>query len=91
MAERDAFLEAAAVMTAWTMQQDSTDFASGIAAEHLVGPDDGAGFVGGMLGLCGRLLLRAAVAEGESGQATPDEMRAVLRDIVERHIGPPPD
>lgn len=38
-----------------------------------------------MISLCGHTLLRAALAEGESGQATDAEMLAVLQDIARRN------
>jgi hypothetical protein len=48
--------------------------------------DGGAAFLTGLLSLAGRLLLRAAKAEGVSGDATQEEMRAVLQDIARRTL-----
>jgi hypothetical protein len=74
-------------MTAWTLQPDSTEFAASRVAEYLAEPDGGLAFVTGLLSLAGRLLVRSARAEGESGNATPEEMRAVLQDIARRALG----
>jgi hypothetical protein len=76
------------VMTAWTFEQDRTDFAGSRVTEYLGEPDGGFEFLMGLLSLSGWLLLRAAKAEGESGNATPEEMRAVLQDIARRTLRP---
>jgi hypothetical protein len=86
--KNEALRNAIDVMTAWTMQQDSTEFAQGRVAEYLAGPDGGVAFMLGLLSLAGWLLLRVAKAEGASGNATPDEMRAVLQDIARRTLQP---
>jgi hypothetical protein len=54
------------------------------AGEYLAGPDGGVELTVGLVNLCGWLLLRPAKAEGTSGNATPDEQRAILRDIALR-------
>ena len=72
------------VMTALTDQQDSTDFVSQRVGEYLAGPDGGVELTVGLVNLCGWLLLRLAKAEGASGNATPDEQRAILRELALR-------
>lgn len=86
MDRSEAVRAAIDVMTAWTMQQDSTDYAQDRVARYLAAPDGGAAFTTGLLSLAGWLLLRAAKAEGASGNATPDEMRAVLQDIARKTL-----
>ena len=72
-------------MTAWTLHQDDTAFAESLVAEHMATQEAAHTFALGMSSLCGWVLLRAAAAEGESGQATPDEMRGILQDIAQRN------
>jgi hypothetical protein len=71
-------------MTAWTLEQDQARFAEALVAEHMATQEEAHVFAVGMISLCGWMLVRAAKAEGESGQATPDEMRAILQDIAQR-------
>jgi hypothetical protein len=82
----EATLKAIDVMTALTTQQDSTDFVTERVLEYLGGPDQGIELVVGLVNLSQLLLLLAAKAEGESGNATPDEQRAVLQYIAQKAL-----
>jgi hypothetical protein len=86
----DAIGIAIEVLTAWTTQSDSTAFAEDRLLAYLAqGPQTAIDVLGGFLSLSGWLLIRAARSEGESGNATPEEMRAVLQDIARRNnLGP---
>jgi hypothetical protein len=75
------------VMTAWTTDPDKTDFAISRANEYLSeGPDGFQTLLAGFVGLSGWLLIRLAKAEGQSGSATQDEMRAILQDVARRSM-----
>jgi len=79
----DAVRAAIDVMTAWTSEQDRTNFASSRVAYYVgKGPESEGQLLVGLLSLTGWLLTRLAKAEGESGNATPEEMRAILQDIA---------
>jgi hypothetical protein len=68
-------------MTAYTTEQNSLDFMSKRVGEYLAGPD-GIEFVNGLISLCGVLLTGLAKAEGASGNATPEEQRAILQRLA---------
>lgn len=75
------------VMTAWTTDPDNVEFAISRASEYLSeSPDGYQALLAGFVGLSGWLLIRLAKAEGLSGNATHDEMRAILQDIARRSI-----
>jgi hypothetical protein len=80
--KNESIRKAIDALTAWTTEQDSTDFVSRRVGEYLAGPDEGVGLLVGLLNLSGWLLLRLAKAEGESGNATPQEQRAILQDLA---------
>ena len=82
--KNEAIRTAIDVMTALTTQQDSTEFVSQRVGEYLAGEDEGIELTVGLVNLCGWLLLRLAKAEGASGNATPEEQRAILRDLALR-------
>jgi hypothetical protein len=88
MADKDEGVRIAIdVMTAWTTEQDGTEFTASRVAEYLGDPDGGRAFLNGMISLSGYLLVGLARAEGESGNATPEEMLAILQDIARRTLG----
>ena len=75
------------VMTAWTTDPNNVDFAISRANEYLdEGPDGYQSLLAGFVGLSGWLLIKLAKAEGGSGRAAQDEMRAILQDIARRSI-----
>jgi len=75
------------VMTAWTTDPNNVDFAISRANEYLdEGPDGYQSLLAGFVGLSGWLLIRLAKAEGGSGRAAQDKMRAILQDIARRSI-----
>ena len=77
------------VMTAWTTDPNNVDFAISRANEYLdEGPDGYQTLLAGFVGLSGWLLIRLAQAQadGGSGMAAPDEMRAILQDIARRSL-----
>jgi hypothetical protein len=80
--KNEALRTAIDVMTAWTDQQDSTEFISRRAGEHLAGTDEGVELTSGLVTLCGVLLLNLAKAAGASGDGTPEEQRAILQDLA---------
>lgn len=86
MDKNQAVRNAIDVMTAWATEQDSSDFAADRVREYLAGPDEGVEFVVGLVSLCGWVLVRLAGVEGESGNATPDEIRAILQDIARKTL-----
>jgi len=75
------------VMTAWTTDPDNVDFAISRANEYMnEGPDGYQTLLAGFVGLSGWLLIRLAKAEGKSGKAAQDEMRAILQDIARKSM-----
>jgi hypothetical protein len=75
------------VMTAWTTDPDNADFAISRANEYMnEGPDGYQTLLAGFVGLSGWLLIRLAKAEGKSGKAAQDGMRAILQDIARRSM-----
>ena len=88
MIEKDeAMLTAIEVMTAWTDNQNDTEFAAQRAAQYTAGPDDGLTLTVGLISLSGILLQNLAKARGDG---TPEGERAILREFalrVERRRG----
>jgi hypothetical protein len=79
--KNEAWLKAIEVMTAWTDDQDSTDFASARAGEHTAGPDGGLELTAGLISLAGVLLQNLAKARGDG---TPEGERAILHEFALR-------
>jgi hypothetical protein len=62
--KNQAWLKAIEVMTAWTDNQDSTDFVSERIGEYTERPDDGLELTAGLVNLAGVLLQNLAKARG---------------------------
>jgi hypothetical protein len=79
--KNEAWLKAIEVMTAWTDEQDSTDFVSGRIGQHTAGADDGLELTAGLVNLAGALLSNLAK---ERGNGTPEGEREILQEFARR-------
>jgi hypothetical protein len=76
-------LQAIDVLTAWTTESDSTDFAMSRAEQYVGEPDGERKLRNGLITLVGLLLVQVTKEAG-SDTATPEQMRAVLQEIAKR-------
>lgn len=79
--KNEAMLTAIEVVTAWTDNQDNTDFVTERVVGYTAGPDDGLTLTVGLLNLSGVLLQNLAKVRGDG---TPEGERAILRELALR-------
>jgi hypothetical protein len=82
--KNEAMLTAIDVVTAWTDNEDNTDFVSERVGEYLAGPDDGITLTVGLVNLFGVLLMNLAKVRGASGDGMTEEQREILRELALR-------